>query len=66
MGEHLRLYCDKYMPLRDSVYSQIQKIIPEFQSLHENDKFKTLLGEGPTTSLVAHHIHKCHKLRGNE
>ncbi len=52
-------------PLRDSLYSQIQQIIPEFQSLHENDKLGILPGEGHTSSLVAH-IYKCHKLRGKE
>lgn len=42
-----------------------EQTILEFQSLHENDKFKILL-EGPTSSLVEHHNYKCHKLRGTE
>lgn len=63
---HFLLHCDKYTTLRESLYCQIQHIIPEFQSLHETDKLKILLGEGPSSSLVAHHIYNCHKLRGTE
>ncbi len=56
MEENFLLHCDKNTSLRDALYSQIQQIIPEFQSLHENDKLRILLGEGPASSLVAHHI----------
>ncbi len=66
MEEHFLLHCDKYTSLRDALYSQIQQIIPEFLSHHENDKLKILLGEGPTSSLVAHHIYECQKLRSKE
>ncbi len=36
--EHFLLHCDKYTSLRDALYSQIQQIIPEFQSLQEHEK----------------------------
>lgn len=64
--EHFLLHCDKYTSLRDSLYSQIQHNTPELQSLSEHDKLKILLGEGPASSVVAHYIYKCHKLRGKE
>lgn len=64
--EHFLLHCNKYTSLRDLLYCQIQQIIPQFQSLHDNDKIKVLLGEGSTASIVAHYIYKCHKLRGTE
>ncbi len=37
------------MSLRDALYSQIQQIIPEFQSLQEHEKLRILLGEGPAS-----------------
>ncbi len=64
--EHFLLHCDKYTSLRDALYSQIQQIIPEFQSLEEHEKLRILLAEGPASSLVALHIYKCHKLRSKE
>ncbi len=64
--EHFLLHCDKYTSLRDALYSQIQQIIPEFQSLQEHEKLRILLAEGPASSLVALHIYKCHKLRSKE
>ncbi len=64
--EHFLLQRVKYTSLRDALYSQIQQIIPEFQSLQEHEKLRILLAEGPASSLVAHHIYKCHKLRTKE
>jgi len=64
--KHFLLKCYKYESIRDQYLEKCNQLIENYTELDINEKLRISLGEGPTASLAARYVSKCHNLRDSE